>query len=245
MVLHVCLTCAANYEAPGDQPPAECRVCTDERQYVGPAGQQWATREDLLAQGYRNRLQAVEGEPGVYSITVEPKLGIGQQARVGWASRWRVPPRCCVARASPFCVLAWPSVPAASRNCLPACPHPASRCTVQPTLPAADALLAPASRPLHSPPCHPPTAGLPDPNTTRQCAVGLPGPPSSRYCCRSGAPGRHPGLCSALHGLTSANAVLRAQCWGMGCAVAAVGGASIVSLCETLSYRAQFLPDWS
>ncbi|GAB4821709.1 hypothetical protein N2152v2_008755 [Parachlorella kessleri] len=74
---YTCTTCGAQYDA-SDQPPGNCSVCSDDRQYVLPSGQKWATREELIEQGYHNVITQVE--PGVHSITVEPKLGIGQQA---------------------------------------------------------------------------------------------------------------------------------------------------------------------
>ena len=36
----ICTTCGPQF-AETDQPPAECKICTDERQYVGWQGQQW------------------------------------------------------------------------------------------------------------------------------------------------------------------------------------------------------------
>ena len=38
----ICVTCATQF-APSPQPPAECPICLDERQYVGPEGQRWTT----------------------------------------------------------------------------------------------------------------------------------------------------------------------------------------------------------
>ncbi len=40
----ICTTCGTQY-AEGDQPPAACAICQDERQYVKATGQQWTTLE--------------------------------------------------------------------------------------------------------------------------------------------------------------------------------------------------------
>lgn len=73
----LCRTCAV--EQPVDeQPPAACAICTDERQYVRPGGQRWATLDELVAEGHSGSVSEVE--PGLHGITVEPSVGIGQRA---------------------------------------------------------------------------------------------------------------------------------------------------------------------
>lgn len=57
--------------------PEHCRICEDERQYVGWDGQQWTTLDDLRA-GHHNRIET-EG-PGVVGIGTEPPFAIGQRA---------------------------------------------------------------------------------------------------------------------------------------------------------------------
>ncbi|CAF1106992.1 unnamed protein product [Rotaria sordida] len=52
-------------------------VCEDERQFVGFNGQEWTTREEMLTK-YKNIIKCEE--PGLYSITTEPRFGIGQRA---------------------------------------------------------------------------------------------------------------------------------------------------------------------
>jgi hypothetical protein len=42
----ICTTCGTQFAATG-QPPAECKICTDERQFVGWSGQQWTTLDEL------------------------------------------------------------------------------------------------------------------------------------------------------------------------------------------------------
>ncbi|PRW60200.1 MBL fold metallo-hydrolase [Chlorella sorokiniana] len=58
-------------------PPAACPICNDDRQYVAPSGQTWATKDELQER-HRNTLSEIEH--GVLAIGVEPKLAIGQQA---------------------------------------------------------------------------------------------------------------------------------------------------------------------
>lgn len=57
-----------------------CVICADERQWVPADGQQWATLEELSQAGRRVRI--VELEPDLFGITVEPKVGIGQQTHL-------------------------------------------------------------------------------------------------------------------------------------------------------------------
>jgi len=73
----VCRTCGVQ-QAPTDQPPAACAICTDERQYVPPQGQRWGTLEELRAEG--RRLEVRDLEPGLTGIGAEPVIGIGQRA---------------------------------------------------------------------------------------------------------------------------------------------------------------------
>lgn len=72
----ICVTCGTQF-AESIGPPPRCSICEDERQYVGPDGQQWTTLDALRA-GHKNRLR--EHEPGLHSISVEPNVGIGQRA---------------------------------------------------------------------------------------------------------------------------------------------------------------------
>jgi hypothetical protein len=72
----ICRTCAVQYPDT-EQPPAQCPICLDERQYVGSGGQQWTSMPEL-AVGHTNELR--EEEPGLLGIGVEPQVGIGQRA---------------------------------------------------------------------------------------------------------------------------------------------------------------------
>jgi hypothetical protein len=73
------MTCGAQHGA-SEGPPARCRICDDERQYIGWAGQQWTTLEGMKAAGHSNVIREVRDEPGLYSIDTRPRFGIGQRA---------------------------------------------------------------------------------------------------------------------------------------------------------------------
>jgi hypothetical protein len=77
MARYICLTCGVEYPD-SDQPPAECPICLDERQYVGHQGQRWTTVDELRDSGHTNTIR--EEEPGLVSIRTQPQVGIGQRA---------------------------------------------------------------------------------------------------------------------------------------------------------------------
>jgi hypothetical protein len=62
---------------PAAGPPPACPICEDERQYVGPRGQEWTTLEELRRE--RRNVLTLE-EPGLLSIRSEPIFAIGQRA---------------------------------------------------------------------------------------------------------------------------------------------------------------------
>lgn len=72
----LCSTCGTQYP-PADTPPSSCRICEDERQYVGLAGQQWTTLEHLRSD-HENVLEQVE--PGLTAIRTQPAFAINQRA---------------------------------------------------------------------------------------------------------------------------------------------------------------------
>jgi len=73
---YVCTTCGTQF-AETQQPPCECKICTDERQYVGWDGQQWTTLDGLRqTHGGVVRLEEI----GLYGIGMEPSFAIGQRA---------------------------------------------------------------------------------------------------------------------------------------------------------------------
>lgn len=72
----ICATCGAQYaESPNF--PDHCRICSDERQYVGLDGQQWTTLDDLRSK-YKTNIRLEE--QGLTSFWMEPRFGIGQRA---------------------------------------------------------------------------------------------------------------------------------------------------------------------
>jgi hypothetical protein len=72
----ICATCGAQH-SPAAEPPAECAICTDERQYVGHDGQRWTTLEELRRE---HRADVREEEPGLTGIGSTPPFAIGQRA---------------------------------------------------------------------------------------------------------------------------------------------------------------------
>ncbi|GAA0706201.1 MBL fold metallo-hydrolase [Dokdonella soli] len=75
MPLYICETCGTQYAETPD-PPAQCPVCEDERQYVGWNGQTWTTHEALGAK-YKLRL---EDDGGLLGIGLVPDFAIPQRA---------------------------------------------------------------------------------------------------------------------------------------------------------------------
>jgi len=74
----ICVTCGTQFPD-SERPPASCPVCDDERQYVGLAGQQWTTLEQLR-RDHHNACK--EEESGLLSFVTEPKFGIGERTFV-------------------------------------------------------------------------------------------------------------------------------------------------------------------
>jgi hypothetical protein len=81
---YICVACGTQYP-PAAEPPAKCPICLDPRQYVGPAGQEWTTLEEV-ARAHANRL--VEIEPGLNGIGTDPSFAIGQRALVAHGVMW-------------------------------------------------------------------------------------------------------------------------------------------------------------
>ena len=73
---YICKTCGTQY-AETPTPPDECLICSDERQYIGWGGQQWATLEELRRE-YRNQIKVEE--PNLIGIGAVPGFAIGQRA---------------------------------------------------------------------------------------------------------------------------------------------------------------------
>ncbi len=66
----ICTTCGTQH-AEGDQPPAACAICQDERQYVKATGQQWTTLERLKL---TNRNSIRFEQPGLIAIGIDPHV---------------------------------------------------------------------------------------------------------------------------------------------------------------------------
>ncbi len=73
----MCRTCGVQHAASASSPP-RCAICDDERQYVPPEGQRWATLAALTAEGHR--IEVRDLEPGLTGIGAAPPVGIGQRA---------------------------------------------------------------------------------------------------------------------------------------------------------------------
>src|SRR5438874_7167533 len=51
----ICVTCGTQF-APSAEPPRECPICLDPRQYVGRKGQEWTTTDEP-ARTHENRVE--------------------------------------------------------------------------------------------------------------------------------------------------------------------------------------------
>ena len=72
----ICVTCGTQFAA-SEAVPEHCPICEDERQFVGWAGQEWTTLEELRA---RHRLALQDEGDRLLGIGTEPKFAIGQRA---------------------------------------------------------------------------------------------------------------------------------------------------------------------
>lgn len=70
----ICVTCGCQYGETAREPDG-CKICEDQRQFIGFGGQRWTTLEQLRA-GHQNRVE--EMEPGLTRIGTTPTFGIGQ-----------------------------------------------------------------------------------------------------------------------------------------------------------------------
>ncbi len=75
-MIFICETCGTHVHA--TQQPADCRICSDERQYVGWKGQVWLS-PDAMRRTHRNRL---EDDGGLLGVGVTPAFGIDQRALI-------------------------------------------------------------------------------------------------------------------------------------------------------------------
>ncbi len=76
MAFWICATCGVEHA----EQAAACAICADERQYVPAEGQRWTTLGELGAGG--RWVEVTELEPDLFGLTVTPKAGIGQTAKL-------------------------------------------------------------------------------------------------------------------------------------------------------------------
>jgi hypothetical protein len=74
----ICATCGVQYEHDVDR--AHCKICEDERQYVGRDGQRWTSLAELGAEGRRGDVH--EEVPGLWGVGTEAPFAIGQRALI-------------------------------------------------------------------------------------------------------------------------------------------------------------------
>jgi glyoxylase-like metal-dependent hydrolase (beta-lactamase superfamily II) len=75
MPKYICHGCGTQY-ADSPVPPAECNICSDDRQHVEWAGQSWTTHDELLAK-HDTRIE-MDGD--LLGISITPTFGIPQRA---------------------------------------------------------------------------------------------------------------------------------------------------------------------
>src|SRR6202022_2368322 len=72
----LCRTCGVEHNTAS----SVCAICADGRQWVPAAGQQWATLEQLVAEGMRSQVSVIED--GLVAVGSSPRLGIGQLGKL-------------------------------------------------------------------------------------------------------------------------------------------------------------------
>jgi hypothetical protein len=72
----LCNTCGTQFPE-SDEPPRECPICSDERQYVPEEGQRWTTYDEVRSS---HRADIREEVPRLTGIGMKPQFGIGQRA---------------------------------------------------------------------------------------------------------------------------------------------------------------------
>lgn len=75
MTHHICTTCGTQH-AGGDRPPAVCRICLDDRQYVGWDGQQWTTHDELVTTLHAR----IEPDGDLLGVGIHERFAIPQRA---------------------------------------------------------------------------------------------------------------------------------------------------------------------
>lgn len=78
--LLICRACGTQYQVTEQEGLKSCRICDDPRQYVPASGQSFTTMGKLQQSSEYNLVFKQEEDPKVWSIRVEPNVGIGQRA---------------------------------------------------------------------------------------------------------------------------------------------------------------------
>jgi hypothetical protein len=73
----ICVTCGSQF-ATSEEPPQNCPICLDQRQYIGHQGQQWTTLSKMQQDGYHAIIK--QEEPHLTGIGATPSFAIGQRA---------------------------------------------------------------------------------------------------------------------------------------------------------------------
>ncbi|QJW90202.1 MBL fold metallo-hydrolase [Spirosoma taeanense] len=74
----ICATCGTQYD-PVNSLPGLCRICNDDRQYIGDAGQTWISWA-ALANDRTIRIQQLQ--PELFDLRITPSFAIGQKAHL-------------------------------------------------------------------------------------------------------------------------------------------------------------------
>jgi len=72
----ICTRCGVQFEETA-APPPRCPICQDDRQYLGPNGQEWTTLQELAR---THRITRRPIEDGITGFATEPGFAIGQRA---------------------------------------------------------------------------------------------------------------------------------------------------------------------
>lgn len=79
--LLICRACGTQFEMTAEQGLESCRICDDPRQYVPASGQSFCTLGKLQkGQPGHELVFKQEEDPKIWSINIEPNVGIGQRA---------------------------------------------------------------------------------------------------------------------------------------------------------------------
>ena len=73
----ICVTCGVQHGESENQ-PEHCRICEDERQYIGKDGQRWTTLTEMQ-KSYQNRVEDAEADSNITGIGTTPGFAIGQR----------------------------------------------------------------------------------------------------------------------------------------------------------------------